>query len=220
MANEIPDYDDPDPEAYYTTALPGVRFIGFSPEQQAELGPRDDRIMLQVDEEGRRYVEGEPYPAYIEENQDRPDALAVISDRFESNDVDVDSRVIPGSFERFARLAQEAATMAVRKQRLAFEQSLESKPFEDNEGAYKDTGLTSYNETRRPAEAPGGGTLIRASGAPFNEYEYSPAALRQAEADTKRSEREYEEGLARKEAERTRGGRQDPAPTLGPSMTE
>ena len=88
----------------------------------------------------------------------------------------------------------------------------------DDEGTYRDTGLTSYHETRHPGEAPGGGTLIRASATPFYEYEYDPKAFRQAEMDTKRSEREYEEGLARKEAERTRRGRQDPNPTLGPTF--
>ena len=90
----------------------------------------------------------------------------------------------------------------------------------DDEGTYRDTGLTSYNETRHPGEAPGGGTLIRASATPFYEYEYDPEALRQAKRDTRQSEIDYKKELARKEAERPRRGRQDPNPTLGPSMTE
>ena len=76
----------------------------------------------------------------------------------------------------------------------------------DKEGKFTDTGLTSYREGRR-------GDTIHASAEPFQEYEYNPAALRQAEMDTKRDKRQYE-------AERTRKGQQDPAPTLGPSMTE
>ena len=76
----------------------------------------------------------------------------------------------------------------------------------DKEGRFVDTGLTSYREGRR-------GDTIYASAEPFQEYKYDPAALRQAEMDTKRDKLQYE-------AERTRKGKQDPAPTLGPSMAE
>ena len=172
LKRKIPDYDDPGP---------------------------DDYIPIQVDEQGRRLIDGEPYDFWIEQNADRVDDISDILYRFENNQIDDDRR--PFDFKQHA---QQAA----------------SKAFEDNEGTYRDTGLTSYNETRHPGEAPGGGTLIRASATPFYEYEYDPKAFRLAEMDTKRSEREYEEGLARKEAERTRKGKQDPAPTLGPSMTE
>lgn len=85
-------------------------------------------------------------------------------------------------------------------------QTAARKAFDDNEGTYKDTGDFTYREAKR-------GNTIHASAEPRWDYEYNPAALRQAEMDTKRDKRQYE-------AERTRKGQQDPAPTLGPSMTE
>ena len=118
LKRKIPDYDDPGP---------------------------DDYIPIQVDEQGRRLIDGEPYDFWIEQNADRVDDISDILYRFENNQIDDDRR--PFDFKQHA---QQAA----------------SKAFEDNEGTYRDTGLTSYNETRHPGEAPGGGTLIRASATP------------------------------------------------------
>tara|TARA_R100001510_G_C7651638_1_gene209353 strand:+ start:1238 stop:1822 length:585 start_codon:yes stop_codon:yes gene_type:complete len=83
----------------------------------------------------------------------------------------------------------------------------------DDEGAFVDKGESSHRETRR-------GNTIYASSEPRWDYEYDPEALRRAKRDTRQSEIDYNKELARKEAESIRRGRQDPNPTLGPSMTE
>ena len=167
-------------------------FENLSPQQQADLGPRPyDRLADMLGDGGILGAAGD------DEFGMEDDAA-----RYKGYVDDYLSEMSP--YTQSQQRTQAAARTALA----------------DNEGTLRDTGLTSYHETRHPGEAPGGGTLIRASATPFYEYEYDPKAFRQAEMDTKRSEREYEEGLARKEAERTRKGKQDPAPTLGPSMTE